>query len=91
MRREAKFCSSLLTPTRAALVLEQTARTGTEQTGTEQQAEALQKLHKQCSDTVNQLREQSLENTFLRYKSYPANHSIETKMTIYISTGRFGL
>ena len=44
-----------------------------------------------CLEAVSQLREQSLENTVLRQRSRTANHSIETKMTIYISTGRFGL
>lgn len=73
-------------------MLEQTARAGTEHVSTGQQAEALQKLlHKQCLEAVNQLREQSLENTVLVYRSCTANHSIETKITIYISTGRFGL
>lgn len=57
-----------LTPTRAALALEQTARTSTERVGTGQQAEALQKLHKQCSEAVSRLKEQSLKNTVLRHK-----------------------
>lgn len=91
MSREAQFRSSLLTPARVALVLEQTAHASTEHVGTGQQAEALWKLYKQCLEAVNQLGEQSLEKSVLRHKSYPANHSIETKITIYISTGRFGL
>lgn len=52
-----------LTPTRAALALEQTAHTGTEHVGTGQQAESLQK---QRLEAVSQLREQSLENRVLK-------------------------